>query len=304
MPEKLPPHFIELLQDAVLKSFWRRSALLAFLRRHRIAASFLATWDKTESKRELLDRLFPKLESDKSGPATMKRMAGSLSDQTSFPDLKGWEDSKDKVEAAKQSVAALREYMNRKKRERKDEQAAEAVRNAAREQQQRAIASNITLAKLEDRLTQLSKRLGEQAAGYEFENWFYDLAAFYEIPSKRPYVANRRQIDGSLTLEGTTYLTELKFTAGQADANDVDSFLAKVNDMADNTMGIMVSISGYSPVAVKQASGRKSPLLLLDHGHIYLILSGAWTLPEVVDRVRRHASQTAEAYLAVAEFAK
>lgn len=72
--------------------------------------------------------------------------------------------------------------------------------------------------------------------------------------------------------------------------------------MADNTMGIMVSISGYSSTAISDASGNKTTLLLLDANHLYLFLSGAMTFAEIVSRVRRHASQTGEAYLPVNKF--
>jgi hypothetical protein len=67
-------------------------------------------------------------------------------------------------------------------------------------------------------------------------------------------------------------------------------------------MGIMVSISGYSPVAKKEASGAKTPILLLDHGHIYVVLGGIMGFADVIDRIRRHASQTGEAYLAANDF--
>ncbi|MGH9427769.1 MAG: restriction endonuclease, partial [Terriglobia bacterium] len=67
MSEQLPSHFIDLAQDALLKSFWRKNALLTFLRRHKIAESFLATWQETETKRMFVGRLFPKLESDNKG---------------------------------------------------------------------------------------------------------------------------------------------------------------------------------------------------------------------------------------------
>ena len=66
---------------------------------------------------------------------------------------------------------------------------------------------------------------------------------FSEIPNRKPYVHGGRQIDGSLTLSGTTYLVELKFTAEQAGVGNIDTFFKKVSSKADNTMGIMVSIS-------------------------------------------------------------
>jgi hypothetical protein len=52
-------------------------------------------------------------------------------------------------------------------------------------------------------------------------------------------------------------------------------FYHKVQEKADNTMGIMVSISGYSSTAIDAASGPRTPLLLLDHSHLYLLLTGA-----------------------------
>jgi|SRR5262245_16232984 len=60
--------------------------------------------------------------------------------------------------------------------------------------------------------------------------------------------------------------SELKFTAEQASAPDIDSFYKKITSKADNTMGIMVSISVYSSVALEEASGNKTPLLFLIMG--------------------------------------
>ena len=94
MRHQLPPHYLELVADAALKSYWRRKALWIFLRRCGVAESFLATWLKEESKRDLLYRLFPKLEaSGDAGLRLVNRMADSLIQQTSFPDLEGWDDS-------------------------------------------------------------------------------------------------------------------------------------------------------------------------------------------------------------------
>ena len=65
---------------------------------------------------------------------------------------------------------------------------------------------------------------------------------------------------------------------------------------------VTVSVSGYSSVAITEASGSKTPLLLFDAQHLYIALSQTLPLPEVIDRVRRHASQTGEAYLSTQNF--
>lgn len=302
MSDDLPSHFIDLVQDAALKSFWRKNALLNFLRRHKISENFLATWQETETKRVFVARLLPKLEAHEKGSQILKQMAVSLADQVKFPDLEGWEDTKQKVGVAKEAVQALRQYLEIHKQKADEIKAREETKKVAREQLKKTIANQQTLEGLSDRLKELSKQLGTQVAGYEFQNWFYDLVDFFEMTHRRPYVSDGRQIDGSLTVEGTTYLTELKFTKEQAGAPDVDTFLVKVNDKADNTMGIMVSMSGYSKTAMQQASGRKTPLILMDYSHVYVVLGGTWTLPEIVSRLRRHASQTGNAFLPPSDF--
>ena len=125
---------------------------------------------------------------------------------------------------------------------------------------------------------------------------------YFEIDNRRPYKIEGRQIDGSVTLEGTTYLVELKFTLNQSGALDIDSFKSKVVTKADNTMGIMISMSGYSSVAINEASRDRTPLLLLDFKHLYMLFTGSLRFSEMVARVRRHSSQTGQAYLAVENF--
>jgi hypothetical protein len=58
MADRLSPHYIELVCDAALKSYWRRNALASFLRRCGVSQSRIATWSVEESKRDLLTRSY------------------------------------------------------------------------------------------------------------------------------------------------------------------------------------------------------------------------------------------------------
>lgn len=302
MANKITPRLIELAYEGALRSFWRKESLRKFLRACHISEAHLATWAVDESKRDFLDRTFRKLQDSDKGKALIYQMAVSLSEQDSFPDLRNWEDSEQKIVEARKATGELRAYLKQQSEEIANEREREAARDRARQERQRIQRSLTDKAKLQSRLDELHKLVGTQKGGYDFQEWFYDLLDYAEISNRRPYVSNGRQIDGSLTLEGTTYLVELKFTGEQAGAPDIDSLRAKVEDKADNTMGIFVSISGYSSVAISGASGRQSKLLLLDAQHIYLFLSGSMTFSEIISRVRRHASQTGESYLSVKDF--
>jgi hypothetical protein len=302
MKERLTPYYIDLIYEAALKSFWRKKALARFLRQCGISESFLVGWAEDESKRDLLDRLFAKLPTTDKGRAALLRMAKLLMEQRSFPDLQGWEESAERIKEAHDTVSRLRIHHSQQEEVLQSEEASRRARDDFKTKQAEITRSQKTLQTLSDRLNDLGQRLGTVDAGYDFQDWFYDLVDFSEIPNRRPYVHAGRQIDGSLTVSGTTYLVELKFTAGQAAAPDIDTFYKKVTTKADNTMGIMVSVSGYSTVAQKEASGDRTPLLLMDHGHIYLVLGGVVGLADVIERIRRHASQTGEAYLPADDF--
>jgi|SRR5690242_483391 len=302
MKTRLTPHYINLVYDACLKSFWRKRSLSKFLRQCGVAEAFVSTWGAEESKREFLDRLFVELPKSDRGRQGLGRISLFLMDQDSFPDLQGWEDSNQKIKAATEAVSKLRVYHSRQESELHSEEARNKARQEFVKRQQEVTRSQQTLQGLNDRLNALGRELGSQTAGYKFQEWFYDLLDFSEIPNRKPYVHHGRQIDGSLTVSGTTYLVELKFTGEQASVTDVDTLHKKVTTKADNTMGVMISISGYSAVARQEASADRTPLLLLDHGHIYLVLGGIMGLADVIDRVRRHASQTGEAYLSASDF--
>lgn len=297
MKTRITPYYIQLVQDACLKSYWRRKPLARFLNQCGVDSGLLGSWGEDETKRDLLERLFESLPQTDDGRKRILIISRHLMEQRSFPDLLNWEDSEKKVKEAHDAVTRLRIHHKTQDEVIRSEIEREAAKKAFRERQADVARSQQSLQKLKDRLDLLGKELGTQDAGYAFQDWFYDLADFSEIHNRRPYKTKGREIDGSLTIASTTYLVELKFTNVQAGANVIDSFYKKVIGKADNTMGVIVSVSGFSSVAIQEASGERTPLLLLDHGHLYQVLGGIMGLAEVIERVRRHASQTGDAFL-------
>jgi len=297
--KKLAPEFVTLTQDACLKAFWRRDALRTFLRMHRVSISFLQSMNKEESKSQFLARLFFSLaDPNKNLESTILDIAVSLAAMKHFPDLEGWEDSMAKMQAAKEAVARLKVEVDKIQANLEEDKRREQRRIDAEERRLANIAAQNSISKLTQALADMVSKQGTQEGGYAFEAWFYELAKFFDIDSRPPYRTDGRQIDGALTIDGTTFLVEAKFTNGKTDSRDISIFLGKLTRMADNTMGILLSMSGYTEEAIKEASRDKTPLLLLDHSHIYaLVLPNIMSLADVIRRIKRHASQTGEAYL-------
>jgi hypothetical protein len=302
MYTKLTPTFINLVYEATLKSFWRHEATKRFLRNCSVPDSLIAPWGHEESKRSFLDRLFEELPKLPNAEEIFAKMGMSLVEQTSFPDLMNWEDTEEKLEQARTAVNSLRIYTAEQDKQISDEKSAAEAREKFHENQVKMRRSQQDLENLSTELTNLVTEIGTADGGYKFEKWFFDLTEYFDIISRRPYTHDGRQIDGSVTILDTTYLVELKFTATPVGSPDIDIFLRKVTTKADNTMGILVSMSGYTDGAIKDASGDKTPLVLLDYRHVYHVLGFKTTLQDLVLRIRRHSSQTGEAYLSLDRF--
>lgn len=297
--KKLAPEFVALTQDACLKVFWTKNALRTFLKMHKISDGFLSQLNDGETKNQFLARLFFALaDPNKGREKVILSMAVSLANMKHFPDLERWEDSQAKIRIAKEAVRRLKIEVDKIQMDFKEEKRQRQRRIDAEERRQANIAAQNTISKLTHDLADLVPMQGTQGGGYAFEAWFYGLAQFFDIDSRPPYRTDGRQIDGALTIDGTTFLVEAKFTNCKTTPEDIEIFMGKITRKADNTMGVFISMSGYNEKAIQEASRDKTPLLLLDHSHIYnLILPNIMSLDDVIRRVKRHASQTGEAYL-------
>lgn len=231
-------------------------------------------------------------------------LAASIVSMKSYPDLAGWENSKEKIEAAYRSCEKLRSEYTKISEVIEDEIIIAQRKLLANQFKTSTEKSCRQFNEIKSRFESLLPSIGTQKGGYDFEEWFYQLADYYEIDNRRPYKdSHGRQIDGSITIHGITYLVELKFTKSPIGSEDIFIFLSKINRKAENTMGIMVSMSGYNTNAINNASRDRTPLLLMDYSHIVnIILQKIMRLNEVIDRVNRHASQTGCSFLPASEF--
>ena len=132
------PRLVELTYEAALKSYWRKEALKKLLRASDVSENFLATWGAEESKRDFLDKAFQKLQASDKGKAVIFEMARSLSEQTTFPDLRNWEDSPQKIADATNAIAELKAYLKAQDQEIQNEKEKEDAKTGARETRQQS----------------------------------------------------------------------------------------------------------------------------------------------------------------------
>ncbi|MFZ2170456.1 MAG: hypothetical protein WAW61_12555, partial [Methylococcaceae bacterium] len=155
MAAKITPRLIELTYEATLKSYWRKNALSKFLRASHVADRFISSWAEGESKRDLLDRLFQKLQATDKGNAVIFQMARDLSEQTTFPDLRNWEDSAQKIQEAHKAVQELKCYLKKQGEEIKSEKDRKVAQEQTRKEREEIQRSLTDQTKLQQKLDEL-----------------------------------------------------------------------------------------------------------------------------------------------------
>ena len=305
MAKQLTSYFISLVQDACLKAFWRKNTLASFLRNNHISDKFINPLFCGETKAKVLSSIFDSLSRNQTEQHQMViiNIARELSAMESFPDLQGWEESKSKIDVATKAVAALRIQYEKLCATFVDTGDAEA-RRLAKEKRDNSASYETRFSEFSERLNRIAANAGRQNAGYDFEKWLYDFSVFNDLEVRKPYRdPTGRQIDGALTIGGETMLVEAKCTTVLTNVRDIDSFRAKIETKADNTLGLMVSMAGFQPGAIQAASQGRTPFILVDGQHLFnIVMTRRMTFVELIERIKRHAAQTGCPYLPTGDF--
>ncbi len=305
MSKQLTSYFVSLVQDACLKAFWRKRTLAGFLKKNHIADRFVDPLFNGSTKAEVLSDIFERLlqSQDSKSQNVIIEIAKELVAMRTFPDLGGWEDAQIKIASARQAVSELRVEYEKLELNFIDTGDKEK-REVAKLKREKIACYEAKFNDFKNRLHDLAQRVGEQGAGYDFEKWIYEFASFNDIVSRPPYKdKNNRQIDGALQIESDSIILEAKCTLYLTPVTEIDSFRAKINTKADNTLGMMVSMSGYEPSAIDAASEARSPVILIDGNHLFnIVMTRQMSFKELICRVKRNAAQTGRAYLPVSDF--
>lgn len=136
-----------------------------------------------------------------------------------------------------------------------------------------------------------------QGRGYRLEEMLKQLFELFDLDPKASFKIEGEQIDGAFTFDSVDYLFEAKWQNELVRANALDLLASKVQRKLDNTLGLFLSINGFSPEGISAHSSGRKVLLLMDGSDIMAVLDGRIELPELLKRKRRHAAQTGEIYM-------
>ena len=172
----------------------------------------------------------------------------------------------------------------------------EAIRKETAERAEREYARRLhdeRLSQIRDDFLELHRASDEpQKRGKAFEILLNSLFELWDLDPRASYSLQHQQIDGAFTFRTDDYILEARWTDELTQPKALNDFEAKVNRKARNTLGLFISISGFTDGAVNEHSHVQTPLILMDGTDLMPILEGRIELTEVLLRKRRHAAET------------
>ena len=144
-----------------------------------------------------------------------------------------------------------------------------------------------------------------QKRGYLLQGLLNRLFDAFEIPVHKSFTRNAgaEQIDGAFQIDGWHYLTECRWRQEPSSTRELDGFAGQVSRSGRQTMGLFLSINGWSehvPGLLKQST--EKAIILMQGYDLRAILSEEVDLREYILAAVRNLNLNAEPYLGVREY--
>jgi hypothetical protein len=298
--KKIVPAALHALKQALTDVYWYKSDLRSFLTATLSKPELLSSVNWDDYKRNIVGSVVDRLARNQDlFLADLVRLMTEVARIEDYSHLERLDDGKAKATKARQAVQALRKYVGSPTEVDAEEEKVEQRRRAA-------FDSLVKPTAVQDKLKELTKEyhllLGSsepQRRGYRLEKILRELFTLFDLDPKASFKVSGEQIDGAFTFQSTDYLLEAKWQKELVNAADLDSLAGKLTRKLENTLGLYLSVNGFSEDGVRQHSSGRRLMILMDGSDLMAVLEARIDLIQLLLRKRRHASQTGNIYLRI-----
>ena len=297
--KRLSPAALVALKEALSTIYWYKKDLRLFLSNCVRDGQIVGSLDWNNSyKRQIVADLVDLLAANQAKYLPdLTRLCYEVTDIGDFSHLERLEGGEDKAIQARNAVGQLLQSVKPHNEAKVDEE-------AAFKRRQKMQDSLVVQQAIRDKLTGLRLRFSNMAAnpnhrerGRDLESFMYALFDLFELDPKASFTLEGEQIDGAFVLGGTHYLFEAKWQEKVVETKDLDVFANKVTRRLENTLGVFLSMTGFSPNSVRIHSSKQPNILLMDGADLMAVLEKRIDFGELLYRKKSHAARTSQIYL-------
>jgi hypothetical protein len=143
-----------------------------------------------------------------------------------------------------------------------------------------------------------------QGRGYLLQDLLNRTFDLHGLPPTRAFIRNNggEQIDAAFELEGWHYIVECRWRAKLADIRELDGLLGQIGRSGRQTMGLFLSINGWSKnvVGLLKQNQNKS-IILMEGFDLRTVLAQPFDLRTLLKAKLRALNLEAEPYLSISK---
>lgn len=298
MTKKISTQALIALKDALSNIYWRKKELRQFIELTMENSAIISTIDwqenaKYESVSQLIDRLAARQDFYQTD---LLKLLQEVSNMNDFSHLKYWDEKGDLTKRAKETVAKLREQTRGYFDTIEELNKAAERRQENLEKVKQTISFSEKLEGLKNVFFKVATNTNAQQRGFDLEKLLNELFHLYDLLPKASFKIIGEQIDGSFTFDNHDFILEAKWQKAPINAGDLYKFGGKISGKLKNTLGLFISLDGFSSECTETGSPVTKSMILMDGQDLMMVLDGRIRLNEMLFIKRRHASDTGEIY--------
>lgn len=300
--KKISAVAINALKEALSSIYWYKSDLRSFLLAVISDNDLLTRINWEEYKVNICGNLINYMQlHEETYQKVLLKLISEIVKINDFSHLEKLEGGQEKARKAKNAVNALKEsamlFVEQQQKQEELEQ--------KRRKEYEKILQNQEMKKKIDEIKSeyllLISSDDPQGRGFKLERIIKELFELFDLDPKASFRIIGEQMDGAFTFVNTDYLFEAKWTKELVSIEDLDAFAGKLSRKLENTLGLFLSINGFSEDAIKAHTTGRKLMILMDGSDLMAILEGRIDLIELLYRKKRFASQTGNIYLRIHE---
>jgi hypothetical protein len=280
------------LKDSVVKVFWKKDDVRALFEVAGVPRSLIDAQNWQLYKFKVVSPVLDKLNTAEAGIGPLRRI---LQETLSFKDgnhLLWCSDGQRLKKDAEESLDRLRKLVvdhDAIKQTEKEQRAAIARR---RDEANKHRAFNDELAILKATFIQFHGKSDHNERGYDLEKLLNTLFKLFDLTPRSPFKRTGEQIDGSFVLDRDHYLLEAKWTRDRVILGDLRDLDGAVGSSLDNTLGLFISIEGFSEEGLTAyLQGARPRIVCMDGADLFMVLDGRIDLADLLQREKDIAVQ-------------
>jgi hypothetical protein len=300
--KKISAAAVNSLKEALSAIYWYKSDLRSFLLATISDPSLLARINWSDYKVNICGNLINYMQMhEETYQNDMLKLIAEICKITNFSHLKKLDGGEAKAKQAENAVNALREISKTFIEQQQSQEAAEAKRKQQYEESLRSRELQAKLEAIKQEYFLLISSEDPQSRGFKLEKVINELFALFDLDPKASFRIVGEQIDGAFSFDKTDYLFEAKWTKELISIEDLDAFSGKLSRKLENTLGLFLSINGFSEDGIRAHTTGRKLMILMDGSDLMAVLEGRVDFVELLYRKKRWAAQTGNIYLRIHE---